>query len=71
MSAIDRRLGRLEAAYRRPPDGCPACRGWSARVFLRDDEAPRPETCPACGRTVPIRLVRRYLVVAGVPEVAA
>lgn len=65
---IGRRLSDLETRYPRPV-GCPVCRDWSPRAYLRDDEAPRPETCPRCGRSVPIRLTRRYLIVPSPAEV--
>lgn len=64
MTTIESRLGRLHLVYRRP-EGCGHCRTWGPAVCLRDDEAPRPKECPLCGRSVPIRLTRRYLLRRG------
>lgn len=64
MTGIDARLGKLQVIYRRE-DGCDHCRMWGPSVALVDDEAPRFEDCPACGRSVPRRLVRRYLIRRG------
>jgi hypothetical protein len=36
------------------------CYGWTRQVFVRDDQPPRDEACPECGRRVPIRLIRIY-----------
>ena len=59
---IGKRLAKLETVWRRPP-GCEVCRFWgpSAHVFL--DKPLRPERCPGCGRTVPIKWVREYRIV--------
>jgi len=54
------RLERLALVYRRPED-CASCRAWGPVAFAFDDAEARPETCPACGRRVPIRLLRRYV----------
>ena len=61
MRALGKRLGRLEE---RAPEGCDACRSWGPVVF-EDGEGrrSRPEQCPGCGRAVPVRLVRRYVLV--------
>lgn len=67
---IDRRLSDLETRYRRPV-GCPACRDSSPQAYLRDSEAPRPETCSACGRWAPLLLIRRYLIVRDAAGVGA
>lgn len=56
---LSARVARLAAAPTLS-SGCDACRDWSPRLFLHDGEAPRPERCPACGRQVPLRLVRIY-----------
>jgi hypothetical protein len=39
------------------------CYRWSPQVFVRDDEPPRDEVCPGCGRRVPISLIRVYHLV--------
>lgn len=61
MRPLGRRLGRLED---RVPKGCPSCRTWGPVVF-EDGEGrrSRPDACPNCGRPVPVRLVRRYVLV--------
>ncbi len=50
----DGRLKKLIQVW--PPSTCPTCRGWSSAltVVIGSDGPMRPETCPACGRTVPI-----------------
>lgn len=59
------RLARLES---RIPAGCAVCRRWGPSVYAFGDGAPeRPERCPACGRVVPIRLIRQLIIVR--PEV--
>ena len=45
------------------PLPCETCCGWTPQVFVRDDQPPRDEMCPACGRRVPISLIRIYHLV--------
>ena len=64
MSGVERRLVRLTKLY--PAPRCGTCAWWRAdHDAVCDDRGrcTRPETCPACGRTVPIR---RRVVLAGV-----
>lgn len=66
MKPITSRLVRLEDRMRPAP--CPACRGWGEsahEVTTASGEVrvpARPDTCPRCGRLVPIRLHRRYVI---------
>ena len=62
MSTIGKRLAELATIYPASP-GCDACRAWSQVAAVFDDAPLRPEACPACGRRVPIKLVRRYVMV--------
>jgi hypothetical protein len=39
------------------------CCGWTPQVFIRDQQRPRSEVCPECGRRVPIKLIRVYHLV--------
>ena len=55
------RLIRLEQLAE--PRACHVCRFWGPCVCLWPGEAPRPETCPNCGRYEPIRLERVYVIV--------
>ncbi len=50
------RIERLETMVR--VVGCATCRRWDHTV-IKDEQGAvsRPETCPACGRRVPYRLV--------------
>ena len=64
---VPRRLAALAVVWPRS-DGCDACRDWGQVAFAFDDQEARPEVCPACGRRVPIRLLRRYVLV-GAEEV--
>lgn len=51
------RIVRLEALAK--PRGCDVCHLWGPCVYqFGDDGTHRPETCPNCGREVPIRLIR-------------
>ena len=58
----EKRVDRLAVVWPRSP-GCDACRSWSQVAAVFDDAPLRPDVCPACGRRVPIRLVRRYILV--------
>jgi hypothetical protein len=50
---LDRRLLRLERLI--VPVGCGHCKGWTPIAICDDrDYCLREETCPECGRTVPI-----------------
>ena len=55
---------RLDGVACRIPLGCPTCVGWSPVCYAEADgpdgepRPERPETCPSCGRTVAIRLLR-------------
>jgi hypothetical protein len=45
--------------------GCETCRAYAGIVLMDDDgRLSRPETCPDCGRSVPIV---RFLHIVGVP----
>jgi hypothetical protein len=56
------RLLRIEDAL---PEGCDHCRPWyEVTLGNEDGSTMRPESCPSCGRVVPIRMVH---VVVGVP----
>ncbi len=50
----DARLKKLIQVW--PPPACGHCKGWSEAltVVIGSDGPMRPETCPACGRRVPI-----------------
>lgn len=63
MTRTRRRLDRLQR--RLGPGTCPECRGWAASVAVCDDRGrcSRPEVCPGCGRSVPLR---RVVVIVGV-----
>lgn len=57
--------GRLSRLERHVPGGCPVCRHWGpvAWAIGREDAHPtRPETCPSCGRHVPIEELRRVVL---------
>ncbi len=57
MSAIGRRLGKVEAVLR-PPPGCTVCRRWDGSVVGdKTGKRSRPEVCPECGRVVPVRML--------------
>lgn len=59
MRRLTRRVERLagrEASM--APSACEVCCGWAPQVFVRDGHRPRDEECSACGRRVPIRLIR-------------
>lgn len=59
-------MARLEA---RVPKGSFVCRRWRGAVYAFGDGLPEwPERCPACGRIVPIRLLRQVVLV---PSMAA
>jgi hypothetical protein len=60
MARVDRLTG-LSASPAPPP--CKTCRDWTQQVFLPDDQPPRDEACPGCGRRVPISLIRSYHLV--------
>jgi hypothetical protein len=63
---LRRRLTALQAnADLRMAEGCDTCRTWPG-IVIRDDAGnmSRPETCPDCGREVPIF---RLLHIVGVP----
>ncbi len=61
MKRAEIRLRRLEAGV---PIGCETCRTWGGVVYEIGDRGPeRPEQCPACGRYVEIRLMRRIILV--------
>lgn len=63
MKALRQRLTKAEAVLR-PPPGCPLCRRWNGSVVGDESgKRSRPETCPACGRVVPVRMVA---IVAGI-----
>lgn len=55
MRPTRRRLDRLQRRLGSQP--CRDCRGWEASIAVCDDRGrcTRPECCPGCGRTVPIR----------------
>jgi hypothetical protein len=62
------RTARLSAIDQALPKGCPTCTSWSD--LHTDHHAPdepftpsqRPASCPRCGRSVPIRLIREYVI---------
>ena len=64
-------MGRLIRLEDRQPKGCATCRAWGPATItvIREDAGghrsetalERPDSCPLCGRTVPIRL-RRTIV---------
>ena len=66
MKSMQRRLGKLqEQAHVKATAGCDTCRHWAGIVLMDDDgNLSRPETCPDCGRDVPIF---RILHIVGVP----
>jgi len=55
--------------------GCATCRAWAPATITviredagghRSETAPeRPDSCPSCGRTVPIHLKRHLVIVRG------
>jgi hypothetical protein len=70
MASIETRLSRLEEQV---PPGCDHCRDWRPGAFSvhfedekgqarRPVQHPRPETCPACGRIVPLGQVLVFRV---------
>jgi hypothetical protein len=61
VTKLKSRVNRLTGLSALPaPSPCEMCSGWSPQVFVRDDDLPRGEACPVCGRRVPIRLLRIY-----------
>jgi len=64
MGGLNGRLGRLE---RHDPGGCDGCRRWGppALEVVRNGvpiRSTRPETCPTCGRHVPITDLRSIVI---------
>jgi hypothetical protein len=56
--------GSLERAIRITDVApCETCCGWTPQVFVRDDQPPRDEACPVCGRRVAISLIHIYHLV--------
>jgi hypothetical protein len=54
MRSTELRILRLEDLL---PQGCPTCFRWgpeTVRVVFGDDDGNDPETCPDCGRAVPV-----------------
>jgi hypothetical protein len=66
MKSMRRRIGKLqEQARMQAPAGCDTCRSWAGIVLMDDvGNLSRPDTCPGCGRAVPIF---RILHIVGVP----
>ena len=59
MTTLRRRVTRLQGQRR---EGCTTCRSWSGVVYEDGDGVrTRPDSCPHCGRHVPVHLVRRIL----------
>ena len=68
-------LKRLEFLEEHLPSGCAICETWGAvgHSVVVDDEDEinqlvdrRPETCPSCGRHVPVELNRTIVLVCGI-----
>jgi hypothetical protein len=55
MASIETRIIMLENLL---PLGCETCAAWGAEtlrvVFGEDDEDTDPDTCPDCGRDIPV-----------------
>jgi hypothetical protein len=66
VKPMNRRIVRLESVLVR--HGCPTCQSWgSTACEVRTPggnvlHRARPATCPDCGRLVPIRVQRDYLI---------